>query len=86
MICATQDASGAIWVVVPTPTPVDASTCPLVVTIYEEAMKSSMFHLTMEQGAQVGAAILLVWGVAYALRMIADSIRTTWSSNDESSS
>lgn len=66
-VCAQVDSNGAVYVV--DPQPVDTSACGLVLVSGHEA-NSSPWALTLEQGSQVGGAILLVWGLAFVFRVV----------------
>lgn len=70
MLCAAVDSSGAVYVV--DPQPVDTTGCGLVLVSGAEA-HSSPWLLTLEQGSQIGGAILLVWGLAFVFRVVARS-------------
>lgn len=67
MLCVAVDGSGAVFVV--QPQPVDTAACGLVLVSGQEA-NSSPWFLTLEQGSQVGGAILLVWALAFAFRVV----------------
>lgn len=66
-VCVQFDAGGSVYVV--QPQPVDTAACGLVIVSGQEAM-SSPWALTLEQGSQIGGAILLVWGLAFAFRVV----------------
>lgn len=68
------DKQGAYDIRAVDPPPADLSTCPLVVPTYQEYLEASQndwLNLTPEQGAQIGGAILLVWSIAWVIRVIA---------------
>lgn len=66
-VCAQVDSNGAVYVVYPQP--VDTSACGLVLVSGQEA-NASPWALTVEQGSQIGSAILVVWALAFAFRMV----------------
>lgn len=67
MLCVAVDVSGSVYVV--DPQPVDTSACGLVMVSGLEA-HSSPWALTLEQGSQVGGAILAVWALAFVFRVV----------------
>ena len=67
MLCVAVDVSGSVYVV--DPQPVDTSACGLVIVSGLEA-HSSPWALTLEQGSQIGGAILAVWALAFVFRMV----------------
>lgn len=67
MLCVAVDVSGSVYVV--DPQPLDTSVCGLVIVSGLEA-SSSPWSLTLEQGSQVGGAILAVWALAFVFRMV----------------
>lgn len=67
MLCVAVDVSGSVYVV--DPQPADTSACGLVIVSGLEA-HSSPWALTLEQGSQVGGAILAVWALAFVFRMV----------------
>lgn len=67
MLCVAVDVSGAVYVV--DPQPVDTAACGLVIVSGLEA-HSSPWSLTLEQGSQVGGAILAVWALAFVFRVV----------------
>lgn len=66
-VCAEVDANGAVYVV--DPQPVDTSACGLVLVSGQEAA-SSPWSMTPEQGAEIAGAVLVVWALAYAFRVV----------------
>lgn len=66
-VCAQVDLNGAVYVV--DPQPVDTSACGLVLVSGHQA-NSSPWALTVEQGSQIGSAILVVWALAFVFRMV----------------
>lgn len=67
MLCVAIGGNGAVFVV--DPQPVDTAACGLVLVSGVEA-SSSPWSLTVEQGSQVGGAILLAWGLAFVFRVV----------------
>jgi len=67
MLCVAVDGSGSVFVV--DPQPVDTAACGLVIVSGLEA-HSSPWALTLEQGSQIGGAILAVWALAFVFRVI----------------
>lgn len=67
MLCVAVDVSGSVYVV--DPQPADTSACGLVIGSGLEA-HSSPWALTLEQGSQIGGAILAVWALAFVFRMV----------------
>jgi len=67
MLCAVVAPDGAVYVV--DPQPADTSACGLVLVSGLEA-HSSPWALTLEQGSQVGGAILAVWALAFVFRVV----------------
>lgn len=67
MLCVAVDVSGAVYVV--DPQPVDTAACGLVIVSGLEA-HASPWALTLEQGSQIGGAILAVWALAFVFRMV----------------
>lgn len=51
-------------------------------TAEADKMLSSPFNMTVEEGGQLGGAVLMVWAVAWGVRMIARILNT----GDEASS
>lgn len=66
MLCVEVSQDGSVYVV--DPQPADSSVCGLVLVSGLEA-HSSPWNLTLEQGSQVGGAILVVWALAFVFRM-----------------
>lgn len=66
-VCVVVDSNGAVYVV--DPQPVDTAACGLVLVSGLEA-NSSPWSVTVEQGSQIGGAILLVWGLAFVFRVV----------------
>lgn len=67
MLCVEVRHDGSVYVVDPQPT--YAAGCGYVLVSGESAV-SSPFALTPEQGAEIGAAILGLWAVAYGFRVV----------------
>lgn len=67
MRCVAIDAAGVLVDVVPQPA--DVSTCALVIRSGQE-VSANPFALTLEEGGLIGAAIVLLWGAAFGLRML----------------
>lgn len=67
MLCVAVGVNGAVFVV--EPQPVDTAACGLVLVSGQEA-NSSPWSLTLEQGSQVGGAILMVWALAFVFRVV----------------
>lgn len=82
MICVGVDQGGALVALDPQPLAPDALTCPLVVQSFSD-LAPGVFSITPEQGGQIGMAVLLVWGVAFAFRAAIRSLSIGDSSNDE---
>lgn len=63
--------SGAIvpGLVLVTPQPADMSACQTVVGSYSE-MSSELTRLSPTEGAQIAGAILLIWAIAWTIRVI----------------
>lgn len=70
-LCAVVDSNGSVFVV--DPQPVDTAACGLVIVSGLEA-HSSPWALTLEQGSQVGGAILAVWALAFVFRVVIRSL------------
>lgn len=68
MICVAVDSNGVLYAV--EPQPVSVIECGLVVSSGAAAV-ASPFHLTVEEGAQIGFAVLLIWALAYGFRLLA---------------
>ena len=66
-LCVQVDLDGFIQAVQPQPVETDACAWVLV---SGEQVGNELLNLTAEQGAQIGASILLVWAVAFSFRMI----------------
>ena len=69
--CVQVDVNGSVFVV--DPQPVDTSACGLVLVSGLEAA-SSPWSMTPEQGSEIGGAVLLVWALAYAFRVVARAL------------
>lgn len=67
MLCVEVASDGAVYVV--DPQPIDTAGCGHVL-VSGESVASSPFALTTEQGAEIGAAILGLWAVAYGIRVV----------------
>lgn len=67
MLCAAVASDGTVYVV--DPQPADTLACGLVLVSGVEAA-SSPWSLTLEQGSQVGGAILAVWALAFVFRVV----------------
>jgi hypothetical protein len=80
MLCVESGADGVVRVAQSQPAAV--ADCTLVVLAPAE-VQSNPFVLSMQDGAQVAGAILLVWGVAFALRMARRSINLGEFEHDE---
>lgn len=70
-VCVQVDSNRVVYVV--DPQPVDTSACGFVLVSGHEA-NSSPWLLTVEQGSQVGSAILVVWALAFVFRVVIRSL------------
>ncbi len=75
MLCAYVSA-GAL-VLRPAGAVCAADDVALFTSIESDAWVNSPFNLTVDQGGQIGASILLVWAAAYGFRMLAKLIRSS---------
>lgn len=83
MICIeTIVIDGRQHVVVASPQPADVTTCGQVLASATE-IGQSPFALTTEQGAQIGGAILLVWALAWVVRMLVRALNVDGHNNQE---
>lgn len=64
-----QSGNPANGLVLVTPQPSDLSTCQMVVGSYSE-MSSELTRLSPTEGAQIAGAILLIWAIAWTIRVI----------------
>ena len=74
----------AVVYIADNPQPTDFSTCSFVIQSGAEVTLSP-FALTTEQGAQIGAAILGLWAVAWVLRQVAGLLNSSTQSTDKES-
>lgn len=74
MLCVVQ-SGGALVLVDPPPVNPDATTCPYVVASFQES-SADVMRITPEQGGQLGAAVLLVWAVAFVFRLSIKALST----------
>lgn len=71
MICATTIVkSDGIYILMTDPQPSDVSTCPMVLANASE-IGVNPFSLTVDQGVQIGGAILFLWAGAWVIRALA---------------
>lgn len=83
MICLeTNPSTGALQAMNPQPS--DLSSCSLVAGSYSELVPEILM-LTPEQGAQIGAAIWLVWAIVWGFKMIAKALYFSDSDEKETS-
>lgn len=76
MICLQAVQTPAYTVVtVVLPQPVDVTACSMVIGNYAETA-NPWNQLSAVQGAQIAGAILVVWAVGYAFRVLIKSLRT----------
>lgn len=76
MICAsTHNANGVVYIVQQEPQPADVSMCPLVIANVGE-IGQNPFSLTLDQGVQIGGAILFVWAIAWIFRALLKALST----------
>jgi len=68
-----QNISGKSALILVEPQPVDLSNCSIVVGNYGE-MSSELTRISPTEGAQIAGAILLVWAIGWAFRMVARSL------------
>lgn len=73
--CVQADGSGVLSVMAPQPA--DFSTCTLVVVAGTE-VAASPFAMTIEQGQQIGMAIMLACAVAWGFRLLARAINVDY--------
>ena len=73
MICLVADVQGVLSVV--QPQPADITTCTYVVGNYAE-VANPWNQLTSADGALIGGAILVVWAVGYAFRVLIQFLKT----------
>lgn len=70
MQCVEVGAGGLRLV---SPQPVDLSACQMVIGSYSE-MSSELTRISPAEGAQIAGAILLIWAMGWAFRVIARSL------------
>lgn len=73
MICVEIGVDGAVYAV--SPQPAEVSSCGMVI-VSADSVLNTPWALTPEQGSQIGAAVLLVWAVAYTFRLIGRALST----------
>lgn len=73
MICVQQDANGYFYSV--SPQPADASGCTAVLVSGAEyaAFSSGPFTLSLADGATIAAAVVGVWAIGWAYRLVTRS-------------
>lgn len=64
-----QSGAVAQGLVLVNPQPADMSACQMVVGSYSE-MSSELTRLSPTEGAQIAGAILLLWAIAWTIRVI----------------
>lgn len=75
MVCAEDDGTG--YVVISDPTPPSAASCTQFVLLSPSELPGpSPWDLDTEGAAQIGAAIALLWGAAFGLRMLRRALDT----------
>lgn len=72
MLCMAL-SGGQLVVVDPPPIHPDPTTCPYVVRSFSTT-NADLFLLSPAEGAQIAVAILLVWGIAFAIRVVVQSL------------
>lgn len=72
MQCLTQLTTGYE---VSNPQPTDYTTCTAILVSPTE-LQNEIFNLTPAQGSQIGAAVILVWAVAFTFRAAISSLNS----------
>lgn len=80
MICVTYSGSTVVFQD-PQPATITDETCTYVLQKPSE-IESSPFNLTVEQGQQIGLAIMLVCAIAFCYRLVAIPLKTSNSQED----
>lgn len=78
MLCVTTGEGGAL--IVQNPQPANLSECGMVVLSGSEAL-GNPFALSAEDGAAISAAIITIWAVAFAARVVIQIVKG--SANEE---
>ena len=73
MQCLTDTTGGTYSISTPQP---DTYTECVNILVSPTELSSDIFNLTLEQGAQIGGAIIFVWAVAWAFRAAISSLNS----------
>jgi len=81
VICLQENASTGALEAVPVQ-PSDLSSCGLVAGSFSEFSSPSIFEIDAAAGAQIGAAIVLVWSIGLVFRLIVRALSVDSSSGE----